>query len=177
MWHQWFNCTFMKLREYFLCTKKTKIMTSFKNVFSYLSVFDAHSWDYTTHACDAILLLSILLFSLYFWSDKCSLGEHKRLLSKTIGMIIDLSWEFQSCGVSGFLTSTAFLPQIFGSRACVRWRALWLPGKEGQVNTQRGQEVLQTDHLSAGLLSQSLYMVRVLDFVKISVCFIGNQNP
>ncbi len=136
---------------------------------AFMRLYDACVW--------CLLLLSILLFSLYFWSDKCSLGEHKRLLSKTIGMIIDMSWEFQSCGVSGFLTSTAFLPQIFGSRACVRWRALWLPGKEGQVNTQRGQEVLQTDHLSAGLLSQSLYMVRVLDCVKISVCFIGNQNP
>lgn len=60
-----------------------------------------------------------------------------------------------------------FLLQIFGSRARVRWRALWLPGKEGQVNTQRGQEVLQTDHLSAGLLPQSLYMVRVLDFTAV----------
>ncbi len=25
----------------------------------------------------------ILLFLLYFWSNKCSLGKHKRLLSKT----------------------------------------------------------------------------------------------
>ncbi len=24
MWHQWFNCNVKKLREYFLCTKKTK---------------------------------------------------------------------------------------------------------------------------------------------------------
>ncbi len=24
MWHQWFNCNFTKLREYFLCAKKTK---------------------------------------------------------------------------------------------------------------------------------------------------------
>ncbi len=28
MWHQWFNLNFMKLQEYFLCAKKTKIMTS-----------------------------------------------------------------------------------------------------------------------------------------------------
>ncbi len=27
MWHQWFNHNFMKLHEYFLCAKKTKIMT------------------------------------------------------------------------------------------------------------------------------------------------------
>ncbi len=31
MWHQWFNCNFMKLRDYFLCTKKTKITTLFNN--------------------------------------------------------------------------------------------------------------------------------------------------
>ncbi len=27
MWHQWFNLNFMKLRECFLCAKKTKIIT------------------------------------------------------------------------------------------------------------------------------------------------------
>ncbi len=32
MWHQWFNRNFMKLREYFLCTKKTKITTLFNNL-------------------------------------------------------------------------------------------------------------------------------------------------
>ncbi len=31
MWHQWFNRNFTKLREYFLCAKKTKIMTLFNN--------------------------------------------------------------------------------------------------------------------------------------------------
>lgn len=70
------------------------------------------------------------------------------------------------------LLSPACFPQIFGSRARVRWRALWLPGKEGQVNTQRGQEVLQTDHLCAGLLPQSLYMVRILDFAVLTSLFI-----
>ncbi len=28
MWHQWFNRNFRKLREYFLCAKKTKILES-----------------------------------------------------------------------------------------------------------------------------------------------------
>ncbi len=32
MWHQWFNCNFMKLREY-LCTKKNKITTLFNTSF------------------------------------------------------------------------------------------------------------------------------------------------
>ncbi len=31
MWHQWFNRNFTKQREYFLCTKKTKITTLFNN--------------------------------------------------------------------------------------------------------------------------------------------------
>ncbi len=31
MWHQWFNRKFTKLREYFSCTKKTKITTLFNN--------------------------------------------------------------------------------------------------------------------------------------------------
>ncbi len=31
MWHQWLNFNFAKLREYFLCAKKTKIMTLFNN--------------------------------------------------------------------------------------------------------------------------------------------------
>ncbi len=31
MWHQWFNLNFTKLREYFLCARKTKIMTLFNN--------------------------------------------------------------------------------------------------------------------------------------------------
>ncbi len=31
MWHQWLNFNFVKLQEYFLCSKKTKIMTLFNN--------------------------------------------------------------------------------------------------------------------------------------------------
>ncbi len=31
MWHQWFNLNGMKLQEYFLCAKKTKITTLFNN--------------------------------------------------------------------------------------------------------------------------------------------------
>ncbi len=31
MWHRWFNGNFTKLWEYFLCSKKTKIMTLFNN--------------------------------------------------------------------------------------------------------------------------------------------------
>ncbi len=47
MWHQWLNLNFMKLCEYFLCTKKTKIMTLFNNFFSSMSVFNTCS-RYTT---------------------------------------------------------------------------------------------------------------------------------
>ncbi len=38
----------MKLREYFLCAKKTKIMTLSYNFFSSMSVFDACSREYHT---------------------------------------------------------------------------------------------------------------------------------
>ncbi len=34
MWHQWFIFNFMKLWEYFLCAKKTKIPTLFNNFFA-----------------------------------------------------------------------------------------------------------------------------------------------
>ncbi len=44
----------MKLREYFLCTKKTKIINLFNNFFASVSVFDAHSREYyDTCAADA----------------------------------------------------------------------------------------------------------------------------
>ncbi len=42
---QWFNPNFMKLREYFLCAKKTKI-TLFNNFFSSVSVFAVRSQEY-----------------------------------------------------------------------------------------------------------------------------------
>ncbi len=48
MWHQWFNPNFMKLLEYFLCAKKTKIMTLL-NQFLLLSVFDVYSGQYHRH--------------------------------------------------------------------------------------------------------------------------------
>ncbi len=38
MWHQWFNRNVMKLREYFLCAKKTKIIT-LKSLMSIHKVF------------------------------------------------------------------------------------------------------------------------------------------
>lgn len=46
MWYQWFNLNVRKLREYFLCTKKTKITTWLNNLFSYISVFSACSQQY-----------------------------------------------------------------------------------------------------------------------------------
>ncbi len=46
MWHQWFNRNFMRLREYLLCAKKTKITTSFNNFFSSVSVFNVCSREY-----------------------------------------------------------------------------------------------------------------------------------
>ncbi len=40
----------MKPREYFLCSKKTKI-TLFHNLFSFVSVFDTHSQEYHDACC------------------------------------------------------------------------------------------------------------------------------
>ncbi len=57
MWHQWFNRNFMKLREYFLCTKKTKLTTLFYNFVSSVSEFDTHSREYhNTCVCIALLV-------------------------------------------------------------------------------------------------------------------------
>ena len=50
--------------------------------------------------------------------------------------------------------------QVPGAGTRVRGRALRLPGEERTLDPQRGPEVLQTDHLGAGLLPQSLDMVR-----------------
>lgn len=49
--------------------------------------------------------------------------------------------------------------QVPRARTRVWRRAVWLPGKERQVNTQRSQEVLSTDHVCAGLLPQSFHLV------------------
>ncbi len=46
----------MKLREYFLCAKKTQIMTLINNLFSSVSVFDERSREYYD-ACVCIPLL------------------------------------------------------------------------------------------------------------------------
>ncbi len=46
MWHQWLNCTSVKLQECFLCAKKTKTRTLFNNLFSSVSVFAMHSREY-----------------------------------------------------------------------------------------------------------------------------------
>ncbi len=56
MWPQWFNRNFTKLREYFLCAKKTKITTLFNYFFSFMSVLYTRSWQYH-NACVCILLL------------------------------------------------------------------------------------------------------------------------
>ncbi len=44
MWHQWFNRNFVKLREYFLCAKKTKITTiqQFVSASPYSAILEYH---------------------------------------------------------------------------------------------------------------------------------------
>ncbi len=55
MWHQWFNHNVMKLWEYFLYTKKTKITTLFNDFFSSVAVFNACSQQ-DHYACMCIPL-------------------------------------------------------------------------------------------------------------------------
>lgn len=76
--------------------------------------------------------------------------------------------------ISKFLTSSSWLffcLQVFGAGACVGGGAVWLLGEKGEVNAQRGPEVLPTDHLCAGFLPQPLHMVSV---VSISC---SSENP
>lgn len=76
--------------------------------------------------------------------------------------------------------------QVPRARTRVWRRAVWLPGKERQVNAQRSQEVLPTDHVCAGLLPQSFHLVSpnihvqigfkrvsVPDFHSPSAAFLG----
>ncbi len=59
MWHQWFNPNFMKLRESFLCAKKTKIMTFFQQfLLFWVSPFH-HSREYLDALNRSVALLSM----------------------------------------------------------------------------------------------------------------------
>lgn len=49
--------------------------------------------------------------------------------------------------------------QVPGSGACVRGGAVRLPGQERSPHPQGGTQVLPTNHLRPGLLSQSQHMV------------------
>ncbi len=75
MWNQWFNRNFMKLREYFLCTKKTKIMTLFNNFFAFVSVIDVCSRQYhnASHGLFCIAFLST--------EGQKALGFHQKYLN------------------------------------------------------------------------------------------------
>lgn len=57
------------------------------------------------------------------------------------------------------LTPRPSVSQVPGVGACVGRRAVRLPGEEGQVDAQRGQEILQTNHIRPRLLPQPLHMV------------------
>lgn len=50
--------------------------------------------------------------------------------------------------------------QVPGAGTRVGRRAVRLPGEKRSLDAKGGQEVLQTDHLGAGLLPQPLHLVR-----------------
>ncbi len=56
MWHQWFNLKSMKLWEYFLCAKKTKITTSIQQ-FLLFHVSLRHTFTRLPQSMDAMLLM------------------------------------------------------------------------------------------------------------------------
>ncbi len=58
--HQWFNCNLMKLGEYFLCAKKTKIMTFF-NSFSAVYRFPFLSLQVRGSESSQIFIKNILV--------------------------------------------------------------------------------------------------------------------
>ncbi len=51
MWHQWFNRDVMKLRKYFLCAKKAKIMNLFMRVPQRMRMHSYACEQVTVHAC------------------------------------------------------------------------------------------------------------------------------
>ncbi len=59
MWHQWFNHNFTKLRDYFLCAKKTKIMTLFNNSSPYSAILEM-----ITYLCNVCTRICCLHFDL-----------------------------------------------------------------------------------------------------------------
>ncbi len=77
MWHQWFNCNFTKLREYFLCAKKTKITTLFNKFVSSRSPYSTilESITYVNNVCcsvsaapyvDTLFMLFTRTYVVYF---------------------------------------------------------------------------------------------------------------
>ncbi len=70
----------MKLREYFLCAKKTKITTLFNNFFSSLSVFYACSWTILPMSLLPFWALNVVVPLLSMQGQK-ALGFHLKYLN------------------------------------------------------------------------------------------------
>ncbi len=85
MWHQGFNRNFTKLRDYFLCAKKTKIMSLFNNYISlHTKSILVASWchmDYFTHLLATFLYLGILQLHCCLWEGQRALGFNKKYLN------------------------------------------------------------------------------------------------
>ncbi len=91
MWHQWFKRNFTKLREYFLCAKKTKIMNLFNNssppchpgaMRIVVYVVYALIWTKTTYPHGAADTEQHTLFTFSGYSPKWRQGEE--LLNKVV---------------------------------------------------------------------------------------------
>ncbi len=75
MWHQWFNCHFTKLREYFLCAKKTQRKNDFIQKFvssasPYSTILESST--YVNNVCCSVSAAPYedTLFTLFtLWSE------------------------------------------------------------------------------------------------------------
>ncbi len=79
MWHQWFYRSFMKLREDFLCAKKTKITTYKKKTFLLFQILSSAIIESFTFTCRGswVVLLSIM-------EEYCMWFGGEKLLNKII---------------------------------------------------------------------------------------------
>ncbi len=101
MWHQWFNLNFMKLWEYCLCVKKTKIMTLIDKFFSAMSVCDARSRE-NHNAYVSLPLLrnkSQHIWVLHLSTGSCISSIASMLCGTLVNVWRRLTWKRRNCWI------------------------------------------------------------------------------
>ncbi len=100
MWHQWFNCNFMKLQEIFLCAKKVKTTTLFNNFFFFhdslcrefkkVSCFHKPVWRFQKRGWLADFLAQPYVFEPEY-TDNARWTSERRLLRQWYCVVV-LQW-------------------------------------------------------------------------------------